>query len=40
MAVTAIEIKTCSPFAHGKTFGDVGAYQQLEGTMHFAVDPH
>src|SRR5437016_1555219 len=39
MAVTALEIKTCSPFAHGKTFGDVGPYQQLDGTVHFAVDP-
>src|SRR5207249_6524705 len=36
MAVTALEIKTCSPFAQGKTFGDVGPYQQLDGTVHFA----
>jgi len=40
MAVTALEIKTCSPFAQGKTFGDVGPYQQLDGTVHCAVDPH
>jgi hypothetical protein len=40
MAVTALEIKTGSLFASGKAFGDVGAYQQLEGTVHFAVDPH
>jgi hypothetical protein len=40
MAVTALEIKTCSPFAQGKTFGDVGPYQQLDGTVHFAVDPN
>lgn len=39
MAVTALEIKTCSSFAQGKTFGDVGPYQQLEGTVHVAVDP-
>ena len=40
MAVTALEIKTCSPFAQGKTFGDIGPYQQLEGTVHFVVDPN
>jgi hypothetical protein len=40
MAVTAFEIKTRSPFAQGETFGDVGPYQQLDGTVHFAVDPN
>ena len=40
MAVTALEIKTRSPFAQGQSFGDVGLYQQLDGTVHFAVDPH
>jgi len=39
MAVTALEIKTCSPFAQGTAFGDVGPYQQLDGTVHFGVDP-
>jgi hypothetical protein len=39
MAVTALEIKTRSPFAQGIAFGDVGPYQQLEGVVHFAVDP-
>jgi hypothetical protein len=40
MAVTALEIKTCSPFAQGTSFGDTGAYEQLDGTVHFAVDPN
>src|SRR5262245_8456804 len=40
MAFAAFEIKTCSPFVQGKAFGDVGPYQQLDGTVHFAVDPH
>ena len=39
MAVTALEIKTCSPFAQGTAFGDVGPYQLLEGTVHVAVNP-
>src|SRR5262245_65874400 len=39
MAVTALEIKTCSPFAQGTAFGDVGPYEQLDGTVHFDVDP-
>jgi hypothetical protein len=40
MAVTTLEIRTRSPFAQGIAFGDVGPYQQLDGTVHFAVDPH
>jgi hypothetical protein len=40
MAVTALEIKTCIPFAQGAAFGDVGPYQLLEGTVHCAVDPN
>jgi hypothetical protein len=39
MAVTALEIKTRKPFAQGMAFGGVGAYEQLDGTVHFAVDP-
>src|SRR4029450_1644279 len=39
MAVTALEIKTRSPFAQGTAFGDVGPYEQLDGIVHFAVDP-
>jgi alpha/beta hydrolase family protein len=40
MAVTALEIKTCSPFAQGTAFSDVGPYEQLDGTVYFAVDPY
>jgi hypothetical protein len=40
MAVTALEIKTCNLFAQGAAFGDVGPYQQLDGTVHYAVDPN
>ena len=39
MAVTYIDIKERGPYADGKSFGDVGAYEQLDGTVHFAVDP-
>ncbi|NQW23015.1 MAG: hypothetical protein HQ475_06175 [SAR202 cluster bacterium] len=39
MPVTKMEIKTRRPFADGKSFGDVGAYEQLDGVVHFAVDP-
>ena len=39
MPVTKIEIKTRHPFADGKSFGDVGAYEQLDGTVEFAIDP-
>lgn len=39
MPVTKIEIKSRRPFADGKIFGEVGAYEQLDGTLQFAVDP-
>jgi hypothetical protein len=39
MAVTALEIKTRKPYAQGMVFGEVGPYEQLDGTVHFAVDP-
>ncbi len=39
MPVTKIEIKSRIPFAQGQEFGDVGSYEQLDGTVYFAVDP-
>ena len=39
MAVVRFEIKTRQQLAEGREFGDVGRYQQLDGTAHFAVDP-
>jgi hypothetical protein len=39
MAVVRLEIKTRQPLADGRVFGDVGCYQQFDGTAHFAVDP-
>ena len=39
MAVVRIEIKTRQLLADGGAFGDVGCYQQFDGTAHFAVDP-
>ena len=40
MPVTKIEIKSQKAFADSRSFGDVGAYEQLDGTVHFAVDPN
>ena len=39
MPVTKVEIATRQAFAGGRSFGDVGPYEQLDGTVHFAVDP-
>jgi len=39
MAVTALLITSRRPFAEGKAFGQVGPYEQLDGTVYFAVDP-
>jgi len=39
LAVVGLDITKQSPFADGETFGDVGSYELLEGTVHFSVDP-
>ena len=39
MPVTKLEILNRSSFANGESFGDVGAYEQLDGIVHFALDP-
>lgn len=40
MAVTTLLITSRRPFAQEKAFGHVGPYEQLDGTVYFAVDPH
>ena len=39
MAVTRLEITARAPYQGGMTFGEVGAYEQIDGLIHFAVDP-
>ena len=39
MAVTRLEITSEQPLAGGQEFGEVGAYRQIDGIAHFAVDP-
>jgi len=39
MPVTKLEIKSRVPFAGGQAFGGVGSYEQIDGVVHFAVDP-
>lgn len=39
MAVLRFEVTSRAPYADGRTFGDVGAYEQIDGTLHFALDP-
>ena len=39
MALTDLQITRRTSFASGESFGDVGAYELLEGTAHYAVDP-
>ena len=39
MAVTRLEIKSRQPYGNGRAFGEVGAYEQLDGAVYFAVDP-
>jgi hypothetical protein len=39
MAVTRLEIAARAPYQGGMTFGAVGAYERIDGVIHFAVDP-
>ena len=39
MAVGKLEITSRIPFANGESFGNVGAYEQIDGTVYFTVDP-
>ena len=39
MAITELEITKRTSFASGESFDDVGAYELLEGTAYYAVDP-
>ena len=39
MPATRLEITSQRPFAEGQPFGEVGPYTQVDGTVHFAVDP-
>ena len=40
MPLTRFEITSRAPYAEGRQFGPVGAYEQVDGTAHFAVDPN
>ncbi|MDC0935640.1 alpha/beta hydrolase domain-containing protein [Pirellulales bacterium] len=37
--VVRFDITSRQPFADGKSFGDVGPYEKIIGTVHFAMDP-
>jgi len=39
MALRKFEIIDRAPYAQGRQFGTVGAFEQLDGTAHFIVDP-
>ncbi|MCC6174953.1 MAG: hypothetical protein IT305_06585 [Chloroflexi bacterium] len=39
MGVVRLEIRSRQPLAEGAAFGDVGAYERIDGIAHFAVDP-
>ncbi len=38
MALTRLEL-TARPFQEGRSFGEAGPYEELEGRAHFALDP-
>lgn len=40
MAVTKLLITSRRPFAQEKAFAQIGPYEQLDGTVYFAVDPN
>ena len=39
MAVTAIEVKSRGPWFGGQSFGELGPYEVVAGTVYFAADP-
>src|SRR6476646_7186058 len=39
MAVISFEISHRKPYAGGREFGATGAYEQIDGSVTFAVDP-
>ena len=39
MPVTKLEVLDRSSFANGESFGDVGAYERIDGIAHLAIDP-
>jgi hypothetical protein len=39
MAVTGLEIQSRAPYVGGRAFGDAGAYERIDGVLHFAVEP-
>ena len=39
MAVTQFQVLTRRPFEDGRPFGEAGAYERIDGVLHFAVDP-
>ena len=39
MPVTKLEIKNREPFAGGQSFGQAGAYEQVDGVVHFLGGP-
>ena len=39
MAVRKFEVTGRRPYADGREFGATGAFEQIDGIMHFAVDP-
>ena len=39
MAATKLEIQRREPVLGGRAFGSAGAYEKIEGTLRFGVDP-
>ena len=39
MTLTDLDIHSCEPYADGRAFGDVGPFDLIRATAHYAVDP-
>jgi hypothetical protein len=37
--IVSVEVTNRQPWAGGQVFGNVGAYEMLRGTVHYAIDP-
>ncbi len=40
MPIVSVNTESRLPYANGKSFGEAGAYERIEGTFNYAVDPN
>ena len=39
MPVSGLDVKFRRPLADGRSWGDIGPYEEIRGTLRFSIDP-